>query len=168
MMQVFWTHLVKNSKDNGNKKYAGDDVNASSTTVLPIAQFLTNFIRISTLQRFKKRSPMVNLRKLRYQSLPKSLWRPTCMVLGDLADAENKCNTCNLRLLKRELDKKHKPESATRDERNLAGVDIEKRQISNNDYDFRRVTQLTPARSRDSAEVVEAGARNIEVQLDAS
>lgn len=45
--------------------------------------------------------------------------------VGDLADAAFKCNTKNLRLLERELDKKHKPNA--RDERDLAGVDREQR-----------------------------------------
>lgn len=45
--------------------------------------------------------------------------------IGDLADAAWKCNTKNLRLLERELDKKYKPNN--RDERDLAGVDREKR-----------------------------------------
>ena len=46
--------------------------------------------------------------------------------IGDLADAAFKCNTKNLRLLERTLDKKYKPGSG-RDDRNLAGVDREKR-----------------------------------------
>lgn len=41
--------------------------------------------------------------------------------IGDLADAAFKCNTKNLRLLERELDRKYKP--GRRDERDLAGVD---------------------------------------------
>ena len=45
--------------------------------------------------------------------------------IGDLADAAFKCNTKNLRLLEIALDKKYKPE--VRDERDLAGVDREKR-----------------------------------------
>ncbi len=46
--------------------------------------------------------------------------------LGDLADAAFKCNTRNLRLLEVTLDKKYKP-STRRDERDLAGVDKERR-----------------------------------------
>lgn len=45
--------------------------------------------------------------------------------VGDLADAAFKCNTKNLRLLERELDKKYKPNR--RDERDFAGVDRETR-----------------------------------------
>jgi hypothetical protein len=45
--------------------------------------------------------------------------------VGDLADAAFKCNTRNLRLLEVTLDKKYKP--GTRDDRDLAGVDREKR-----------------------------------------
>jgi hypothetical protein len=47
--------------------------------------------------------------------------------VGDLADAAFKCNTRNLRLLEQTLDKKHKPSSSRRDDRDLAGVDREKR-----------------------------------------
>lgn len=45
--------------------------------------------------------------------------------LGDLADAAFKCNTRNLRLLEVTLDKKYNP--GRRDDRDLAGVDREKR-----------------------------------------
>ena len=45
--------------------------------------------------------------------------------IGDLADAAFKCNTKNLRLLECHLDKKYKPSG--RDERDLVGVDREKR-----------------------------------------
>ena len=45
--------------------------------------------------------------------------------LGDLADAAFKCNTRNLRVLEEVLDKKYKP--SRRDERDLVGVDREKR-----------------------------------------
>ena len=45
--------------------------------------------------------------------------------IGDLADAAFKCNTKNLRLLERELDKRHKPNQ--RDERDNVGVDREQR-----------------------------------------
>ncbi len=44
--------------------------------------------------------------------------------IGDLADAAFKCNTKNLRLLEVTLDKKYKP---ARDERDMVGVDREKR-----------------------------------------
>lgn len=47
--------------------------------------------------------------------------------VGDLADAAFKCNTRNLRLLEQTLDKKYKPSSSRRDDRDLAGVDREKR-----------------------------------------
>ena len=47
--------------------------------------------------------------------------------IGDLADAAFKCNTKNLRLLEEYLDKKHKPQSLQRDERDFAGVDKERR-----------------------------------------
>ena len=47
--------------------------------------------------------------------------------IGDLADAAFKCNTRNLRLLEQTLDKKYKPSSSRRDDRDLAGVDSEKR-----------------------------------------
>lgn len=47
--------------------------------------------------------------------------------VGDLADAAFKCNTRNLRLLENVLDKKYKPSSSRRDDRDLAGVDREKR-----------------------------------------
>lgn len=46
--------------------------------------------------------------------------------LGDLADAAFKANTKNARLLERSLDKKYRPRG-TKDERDLAGVDKEKR-----------------------------------------
>jgi len=45
--------------------------------------------------------------------------------VGDLVDAAFKCNTRNLRLLENVLDKKYKPNR--RDDRDLAGVDREKR-----------------------------------------
>lgn len=45
--------------------------------------------------------------------------------VGDLADAAFKCNTKNLRLLENVLDKKYKP--TQRDERDMVGVDKEKR-----------------------------------------
>lgn len=47
--------------------------------------------------------------------------------IGDLADAAFKCNTKNLRLLEECLDKKHKPQSLQRDERDFIGVDKEQR-----------------------------------------
>lgn len=47
--------------------------------------------------------------------------------IGDLADAAFKCNTKNLRLLERHLDEKHKPQALRRDDRDLHGVDREKR-----------------------------------------
>ena len=45
--------------------------------------------------------------------------------IGDLADAAFKCNTKKLRLLETALDKKYKP--TMRDERDMVGVDKEKR-----------------------------------------
>ncbi|KAK4505659.1 hypothetical protein PRZ48_003624 [Zasmidium cellare] len=47
--------------------------------------------------------------------------------IGDLADAAFKCNTKNLRLLEITLDKKYKPRNLNPDERDLVGVDKEKR-----------------------------------------
>lgn len=47
--------------------------------------------------------------------------------IGDLADAAFKCNTKNLRLLEVTLDKKYKPRDLSPDERDLVGVDKEKR-----------------------------------------
>lgn len=47
--------------------------------------------------------------------------------IGDLADAAFKCNTKNLRLLEEHLDKKYKPSNLKPDERDLVGVDKEKR-----------------------------------------
>lgn len=47
--------------------------------------------------------------------------------VGDLADAAFKCNTKNLRLLEVTLDKKYKPRNLTTDERDLVGVDKERR-----------------------------------------
>ncbi|KAF2161329.1 hypothetical protein M409DRAFT_59322 [Zasmidium cellare ATCC 36951] len=48
-------------------------------------------------------------------------------LIGDLADAAFKCNTKNLRLLEVTLDKKYKPRNLHPDERDLVGVDKEKR-----------------------------------------
>ena len=45
--------------------------------------------------------------------------------IGDLADAAFKCNTRNLRLLENVLDKKYKPSSARRDDRDERGEDRE-------------------------------------------
>ena len=56
--------------------------------------------------------------------------------LGDLADAAFKCNTRNLRLLEVTLDKKYKPTG--RDERDLVGVDREKRRKNRASGLFRR------------------------------
>ena len=56
--------------------------------------------------------------------------------LGDLADAAFKCNTRNLRLLEETLDKKYK--ASERDERNLAGVDREKRRKNRQSGIFHR------------------------------
>lgn len=47
--------------------------------------------------------------------------------IGDLADAAFKCNTKNLRILEVHLDKKYKPGNQRQDERDLVGVDKEKR-----------------------------------------
>lgn len=47
--------------------------------------------------------------------------------IGDLADAAFKANTRNLRLLEEHLDNKYKPSNLRVDERDLAGVDKEKR-----------------------------------------
>lgn len=48
-------------------------------------------------------------------------------ILGDLADAAFKCNTKNCRLLEVHLENKYRPQASRRDERDLAGVDREKR-----------------------------------------
>ncbi|CAK1362200.1 hypothetical protein CB0940_02518 [Cercospora beticola] len=47
--------------------------------------------------------------------------------IGDLADAAFKANTKNLRLLEEHLDTKYKPDALRKDDRDLAGVDREKR-----------------------------------------
>jgi hypothetical protein len=47
--------------------------------------------------------------------------------VGDLADGAFKCNTRNCRLLENALDKKYKPSSSRMDDRDLVGVDQEKR-----------------------------------------
>lgn len=59
--------------------------------------------------------------------------------LGDLADAAFKCNTKNVKLLEKYLDKKYRPGGSGRDDRNLAGVDREKRRKNRASgiYDYR-------------------------------
>ena len=58
--------------------------------------------------------------------------------VGDLADAAFKCNTKNLRLLETTLDKKYKPSSSRRDERDGVGEDKEKRRRNRASGLFRR------------------------------
>jgi hypothetical protein len=58
--------------------------------------------------------------------------------IGDLADAAFKCNTRNLRLLENTLDKRYKPSSSRRDERDMVGVDREKRRKNRESGMFRR------------------------------
>ena len=47
--------------------------------------------------------------------------------VGDLADAAFKCNTRNVKLLEKHLDKKYKPSTSNRDERDFVGQDKTKR-----------------------------------------
>jgi len=58
--------------------------------------------------------------------------------VGDLADAAFKCNTKNLRLLESTLDKRYKPTSSRRDERDNVGVDREQRRKNRASGIFRR------------------------------
>lgn len=50
--------------------------------------------------------------------------------IGDLADAAFKANTKNLRLLEEHLDKKYKPSNLRADERDMVGVDKERRKTN--------------------------------------